>query len=88
MNPDAQEPLIERKGCIYKRKTKTTRKELIKDLPIEEVPCMIHPDDKFCNQCGSSLREIGYVKVHDELEYIPAKVKVIRYMQQACECPA
>ena len=88
MNPDAQEPLIERKGCIYKRKTKTTREELLKDLPIEEVPCMIHPDDMFCDQCGSSLREIGYVKVRDELEYIPAKVKVIRYMQQACECPA
>lgn len=88
MNPDAQEPLIERKGCIYKRKTKTTREELLKDLPIEEVPCMIHPDDMFCNQCGSSSREIGYVKVRDELEYIPAKVKVIRYMQQACECPA
>lgn len=88
MNPDAQEPFIERKGCIYKRKTKTTREELLKDLPIEEVPCMIHPDDMFCDQCGSSLREIGYVKVRDELEYIPAKVKVIRYMQQACECPA
>jgi len=88
MNPDAQEPFIERKGYIYKRKTKTTREELLKDLPIEEVPCMIHPDDMFCDQCGSSLREIGYIKVRDELEYIPAKVKVIRYMQQACECPA
>ena len=28
------------------------------------------------------------MKVRDELEYIPAKAKVIRYMQQACECPA
>lgn len=83
MNPDAQEPLIERKGCIYKRKTKTTREELLKDLPIEEVPCMIHPDDMFCDQCGSSLREIGYVKVRDELEYIPAKVNsVARVMYQ------
>lgn len=83
MNPDAQEPLIERKGCIYKRKTKTTREELLKDLPIEEVPCMLHPDDMFCDQCGSSLREIGYVKVRDELEYIPAKVNsVARVMYQ------
>ena len=55
---------------------------------MEEFPCNIHPDDMFCDQCGSALREIGYVKVRDELEYIPAKVKVIRYMQQACECPA
>ena len=88
MNPDAKEPLVERKGCFYKRKSKTSREELLKDLPVEEFPCNIHPDDMFCDQCGSTLREIGYVKVRDELEYIPAKVKVIRYMQQACECPA
>ena len=55
---------------------------------MEEFPCNIHPDDMFCDQCSSALKEIGYVKVRDELEYIPAKVKVIRYMQQACECPA
>lgn len=88
INPDAKEPLVKRKGCFYKRKSKTSREELLKDLPVEEFPCNIHPDDMFCDQCGSALREIGYVKVRDELEYIPAKVKVIRYMQQACECPA
>ena len=88
MNPDAKEPLVERKGCFYKRKSKISREELLKDLPVEEFPCDIHPDDMFCDQCGSALKEIGYVKVRDELEYIPAKVKVIRYMQQACECPA
>ena len=88
MNPGAKEPLVERKGCFYKRKSKTSREELLKDLPVEEFPCNIHPDDMFCDQCGSALREIGYVKVRDELEYIPAKVIVIRYMQQACECPA
>lgn len=44
---------------------------------------MLHPDDMFCEQCGSTLKEIGYLKVRDELEYIPAKVKIIRYMQQA-----
>ena len=26
--------------------------------------------------------------MRDELEYVPAKVRIIRYMQQACECPA
>ena len=84
---NAKEPFYERKGCIVRKNAKTKREELLKDLPIEEVPCMIHPDDMFCDQCGSDLKEIGYVKVRDELEYIPAKVKIIRYMQQACECP-
>lgn len=85
---DSREPFYERQGGIVRKNTKTRREELLKDLPIEEVPCMLHQDDMFCEQCGSTLKEIGYLKVRDELEYIPAKVKIIRYMQQACECPA
>lgn len=84
---NSEEPLIIRKGSVYK-KHKSTREELLKDISVEEVSCVIHPDDMFCDQCGSTLKEIGYIKVRDELEYIPAKVKIIRYIQQACECPA
>ena len=65
--PNAEEPLIIRKGSVYK-KHKSTREELLKDIPIEEVPCIIHPDDMFCEQCGTTLKEIGYTKVRDELE--------------------
>ena len=86
-DPNEKEPLIERKGCFYNRNKKTSREELLKELPVEEVPCKLHPDDMFCDQCGAALKEIGYTKVRDELEYIPAKVKVIRYMRQSCECP-
>ena len=82
-----EEPLVERKGQIFHKNRKTTREELLKDFPVEEVPCIVHPDDMICDQCGSALKEIGFVKVRDELEYVPAKVKIIRYMQQACECP-
>ena len=82
-----EEPLVERKGQIFHKNRKTPREELLKDLPVEEVPCIVHPDDMICDQCGSALKEIGFVKVRDELEYVPAKVKIIRYMQQACECP-
>ena len=77
---NTKEPFHERKGGIVRKYAKTKREELLKDLPIEEAPCMIHPDDMFCVHCGSGLKEIGYVKVRDELEYIPAKVKIIRYM--------
>ena len=84
----SEEPVICHKGSMYHRKPKTSREELLKDLPVEEFPCVIHPDDMFCNQCGTTLKEIGFVKVRDEIEYIPAKVQIIRYMQQACECPA
>ncbi|MBP3457740.1 MAG: IS66 family transposase [Lachnospiraceae bacterium] len=85
---EMEKPIISRRGCLYKKKPKTSREELLKDLPVEEFPCVLHPDDMYCNQCGGSLKEIGFVKVRDEIEYIPAKVQIIRYMQQACECPA
>ena len=86
-DPNAEEPLIIRKGCVYNKNKKTSREELLKDIEIEEIPCMIHPDDMRCDYCGTTLKEIGFVKVRDELEYVPAKVKILRYMQQACECP-
>lgn len=81
------EPVICCKGSMYHRKPKASREKLLKNLPIEEFPCILHPDDMFCNQCGTALKEIGFVKARDEIEYIPAKVQIIRYMQQACECP-
>ena len=45
MNPETSEPIIVRRGCLYKRKAKTSREELLKDLPVEEFPCVLHPDD-------------------------------------------
>lgn len=85
--PVVEEPIASRNGRHYKRDKKTKREELLKDLPVEEFPCDVHPDDMFCDQCGTALKEIGYIKLRDEIEYIPAKVKIIRYTQQACECP-
>ena len=85
---NSDEPFLFRNGHVVKKAYKTKREEILKDIPVMEIPCMIHPDDMFCEQCGSTLKEIGYVKVRDELEYVPAKVRVIRYMQQSCECPS
>ena len=85
--PVVEEPIASRNGRHYKRDKETKREELLKDLPVEEFPCDVHPDDMFCDQCGTALKEIGYIKLRDEIEYIPAKVKIIRYTQQACECP-
>lgn len=85
--PEVEEPIVSRNGRHYKRDKKTKREELLKDLPVEEFPCDVHPDDMFCDQCGTALKEIGYIKLRDEIEYIPAKAKIIRYTQQACECP-
>lgn len=82
------EPIVNRKGNFYHVNRKTSREKLIKDLPVEEFPCCVHPSEMYCDQCGGKLKEIGFIKVRDEIEYIPAKIKILRYTQQACECPA
>ena len=82
------EPLIIRKGCVYNRNKKTNREELLKDLPVVEIPCVLSDDELICKQCGGDMKQIAFNKVRDELEYVPAKVRIVRYMQQVCECPA
>ncbi len=85
---NADEPLIIRKGSVFHRNKKTNREELLKDLPVIEIPCILSGDELICGQCGGEMKQITFNKVRDELEYVPAKVRIVRYMQQVCECPA
>jgi len=72
----------------YKRTNpKTKREELIKDLPIREVLCEIPDDELYCPNCFTDLKQIGKEVVREELEYIPAKVQIVRYVRMAYECP-
>lgn len=78
---------ITREGKV-RSKGKGTRRELIlKDVPIEERVYTGNPEKLDCPQCGSSLKELGTTFVRDELEYIPAQLKIIRYLQTSYECP-
>ena len=81
------EPIVQKVDGYYRSPARTKRAELIKDLPVREIPCDIPEEDMFCAQCGSGLKLIGYEKVREELEYIPAKLQIVRYMRSACECP-
>lgn len=86
-DPNISEPARFRNGCVVTHNKKNKREELLKDIPVVEFPCMVHPDEMYCGECGGPLKEIGFTKVRDEIQYIPAQIKIIRYMQQACECP-
>lgn len=72
----------------YKRvDRKTKREELIKDLPVREVPCDLPDDEKFCNQCRTMLKPMGKETVREELEYIPARLRILHYVRWTYECP-
>ena len=72
----------------YKRiHSKTKREELIKDLPIREILCESAPEEQICPGCHSELKPLGKETVREELEYIPAKLQIVRYVRMAYECP-
>ena len=40
-----KEPPIVRNGCVYNRNKKTKREELLKDLLVVEIPCILSDDE-------------------------------------------
>jgi transposase len=85
-SPDIPEPIVKDTDGYKLRKTKTRREEIIKDLPIREELCTCFEEDLFCENCGTELKPIGKEIVREELEYIPAKLTIVRYVRMAYEC--
>jgi len=86
-SPDAPEPIVQKAGGYSRNGKKTNREELIKDLPVEEIECTLHEQDCICPKCSHKLNPIGKETVREELEYIPAQLKIIRYVRMAYGCP-
>ncbi len=84
---DAEEPAVKRVDGYYRKKSKTKREELLKDLPIQEMLCDVPEEERICSKCQNSLVLVGKETVREELEYIPAQLKIIRYIRLAYGCP-
>lgn len=71
-----------------KRNGKRTRSDMITgDIPVEEVVISLKDDEMSCDICGSKLKPVARQFVRDELQYIPSRLKIIRYMRMVYECP-
>jgi len=81
------EPIKKTVKGYVRTNSRTKREELIKDLPVREILCETDPNELFCGQCMTTLRPVGKEVVREELEYIPAKLQVVRYVRMAYECP-
>jgi len=71
----------------HNRKAKTTNAEKLKGIPVEQVILELPQEEQLCPQCEMHLTIIGHEVVRRELEYIPAKVKVIEYVSTHYGCP-
>lgn len=85
-DPHVPEPIVKDVNGYKRRNPKTKREVLIKDLPVKEILCEIADDDQYCGNCATTLKPIGKETVREELEYIPAKLQIIRYVRMSYEC--
>ena len=82
------EPISKEVNGYTRTNSRTKREEIIKDLPVREILCEIPTDDQYCLQCATWMKPLGKETVREELEYIPAKLQIVRYVRMAYECPA
>jgi len=80
-------PDIESTVKAHTRKAKTTLEEKIKGIPVEEILVDLSEEEKTCPQCNTQLKLIGRETIRHEIEYIPAQVKVKKYVSLHYGCP-
>jgi len=66
-------------------KKKPTRQKLPKDLEREVIIHDLSDEEKTCNCCGDQLHQMGESR-SENLEFIPAKVKVIEHVRLKYSC--
>jgi transposase len=82
----APEPGIQEVAGYRKRKFDGQREALLKDIPHEKKLSTLVEEDRFCDRCGSKLYPVGEEFVRTEIEFIPAKVRVIDFYRETFEC--
>lgn len=85
-DPAAREELTVVSGHV--RKAKATNAEKFKGIPVKEILVELPEGSRVCPECGSVLEVIGKEHVRDEIEYIPAQVRVLSYYRNAYGCPS
>ena len=68
-----------------RKKKAGIKRSNLKDVIIEKEYIDID-ENKTCPKCGSELEKIGKRVVRQELEYIPAKIKLKEYIQYTYKC--
>ena len=85
---DSGIPEPELTQIVYKRrKQKGKRADDLSGLPVEVVRHDLPEWERICPDCGGPLHEIGH-NARQELEIVPAQVKVIKHEQGVYACRA
>lgn len=74
-----------KKETVNKPRTQPKRRVLPKELPREVRVVDLPDEDKVCDCCGHNLHKMGE-KTSEQLEFIPAEVKVIETVRPQYSC--
>lgn len=64
---------------------RSKRQPLLKDLPRETLIHDIREEEKMCSCCGGALHKMGEQR-SEQLEFIPAQIKVIEHIRPQYSC--
>lgn len=82
--PDLAEPAVE--TITYQRRKQCGHREaVLEDLPVETVEYRLPAEEQVCSCCGGPLHEMS-TEVRQELQVIPAQVKVVRHVRYVYAC--
>lgn len=70
----------------HTRKAKRTKEELAADIPVVEILCELDTEKLNCTECGGKMRVLGKEVAREELEIIPAQVRLLRYIKCSYVC--
>lgn len=80
-----EELIVHRKKKAKKVQAGIKRSEL-KNIETETREYTLEENQLNCPECGNSLKKIGTEVVRQEIEYIPAKLKLVNYVRNIYKC--
>ena len=69
-----------------KKKASGLKKAILKDIEKEVIEVEIKEEEQKCPECGEGLEKIGKEFVRQEIQYIPAKFKLVNYVRYTYKC--
>jgi len=83
--PNLPEPTVETITYQRRGKTKGQREIDLSALPTEERDYRLTEEERVCPDCAGHLHEMG-VDIHQEIQIVPAQVKVIKHIRHKYAC--
>lgn len=80
------EDSVEAETVTYTRKKKTTQKDKFSGIPVVKNLVDVPESERFCKVCGTPLEKIGEEFLRRELEFVPAKVRIVEYYSVTYGC--